>query len=306
MTTIAFLLLPGVHVLDVAGPAHAFGVAHDLGHDYRLRYVGESSQVRSHQGLPLGAETDLPLLEPHDVIVVSGWRTRTGVVPATSAALQWLSAHHGRGGAVMSVCAGAFALGAAGLLDGRRCTTHHEHCDTLAERHPDALVIRDVLHVTDGRIRTSAGVASGIDATLGLLADRHGPALAAQVARSMVVYARRNGHAPQRSVMLKHRDHLNDAVHRALDAIDGGFSAHLPLADLAATAGVSARTLTRMFAAEVGMTPLKYQQEVRLEHASLLIEHGATAESAARTVGFSDARMLRRLRRRASEPAGPA
>ena len=301
MTTIAFLLLPGVHVLDVAGPAHALGVAHDLGHDYHLRYVGESAQVRSHQGLPLGAETDLPPLEQRDVIVVPGWRTSTGAVPASSAALRWVSAHHDRGGTVMSVCAGAFALGAAGLLDGRRCTTHHVHCEALARRHPRAQVIRDVLHVTDGRIRTSAGVASGIDATLGLLADRHGPAVAAKVARSMVVYARRNGHAPQRSVMLAHRDHVNDAVHRALDAIDSGFSAPLPLAGLAATAGLSVRTLTRMFVAEVGMTPLKYQQEVRLEHASLLIEHGATAESAARTVGFSDARMLRRLRSRAAE-----
>lgn len=298
MTTIAFVLVPGVHVLDVAGPAHAFGVATDLGHEYRMRYVGEAPQVFSHQGLPLGVETELPGLGSGDVIVVPGWRTSSGSVPVSVAVLDWVARHHDNGGTVVSVCAGAFALGAAGLLDGRRCTTHHELCEPLESRFPEATVVRDVLHVTDDRVWTSAGVVSGIDVTLSLLAHRHGPGLAARVARAMVVYARRNGHAPQRSVMLAHRDHVNDAVHRALDVIDGRFSRPLPLGELAATAGVSPRTLARMFRTELGTTPLRYQQDVRLEHASLLIEQGATVESAAHAVGFADARMLRRLRQR--------
>ncbi|TWS22424.1 helix-turn-helix domain-containing protein [Tsukamurella sputi] len=298
MSTVAFVLMPGVHVLDVAGPAHAFGAAADLGHSYRMRYLGEHGTVLSHQGLPLGAETALPDLSPDDVVLVPGWRTATGTVPLSRSTLDWIARHHAEGGTVLSVCAGAFALGAAGLLDGRRCTTHHELCDRLAAHVPRAEVVRDVLHVTDGRIRTSAGVASGIDATLAILADRHGAGVGAKVARAMVVYARRNGHAPQRSVMLEHRDHVNDTVHRALDLIDTGFSGPLPLDDLAAGVGVSSRTLTRMFATELGTTPLRYQQSVRLEHADLLIGHGATIESAAHAVGFTDARMLRRLRSR--------
>lgn len=298
-TTVAVLLLPGVHLLDVAGPAQAFGAATDLGHEYRLRYVGESSQVASHQGLPLVAETTFPNLRSSDIIVVPGWRTDTGRVPASTETLRWLTDHHGAGGTVMAVCAGAFALGAAGLLDGRRCTTHHELCDRLAKRNPAATVVRDVLHVTDGTIRTSAGIASGIDATLALLADRHGPAAAAAVSRAMVVYARRNGHASQHSVMLRHRAHVNDAVHRALDLIDSRFSQTVPLGELASAVGVSARTLSRAFESELGTTPLRYQQAVRVEHASLLIDQGATVESAAHAVGFTDARMLRRLRSRA-------
>jgi transcriptional regulator GlxA family with amidase domain len=114
----------------------------------------------------------------------------------------------------------------------------------------------------------------------------------------MVVYARRNGEDHQFSAMLRHRAHLNDAVHRVQDRIDARFAEPLPLADLAADAGVSERTLTRRFEAATGRTPLRYQQLLRLERAEHLIGHGATVEAAARAVGFGDARMLRRLRSR--------
>ena len=112
----------------------------------------------------------------------------------------------------------------------------------------------------------------------------------------MVVYARRNGDEPQASAMLRHRSHLSDAVHRVQDLIDARFTERLPLADLAAASGVSQRTLTRLFAAATGLTPLRYQQLLRVERAEHLIGHGATVEAAARAVGFEDARMLRRLR----------
>jgi len=127
---------------------------------------------------------------------------------------------------------------------------------------------------------------------------RHGPAVAARIARSMVVYARRNGDDPQASVMLRHRAHLSDAVHRVQDRIDARFAEPLPLSGLAAAAGVSERTLTRLFETAVGCSPLRYQQALRLERAEHLIGQGATVEAAARAVGFSDARMLRRLRAR--------
>ncbi len=120
----------------------------------------------------------------------------------------------------------------------------------------------------------------------------------------MVVHARRNGHEPQASVMLRHRAHLDDAVHRTQDLIDARFAEPLLLADLADAARVSPRTLTRLFArATGGLTPLRYQQQLRLEHARHLIGQGTPAETAARAVGFSDARMLRRLRHREAAPA---
>jgi len=207
--------------------------------------------------------------------------------------------HHARGGTVASVCAGADALGRAGLLDGRRCTTHHDVQDELARRYPRAQVVRDVLYVVDGRVVTSAGIASGIDLALHPVATRHGPGAAACVAREMVVYARRKGDEPQASAMLRHRGHLSHMVHVVQDLIDARFTERLRLADLAAASGVSQRTLTRLFGRATGMTPLRYQQLLRAERAEHLIGHGATVRAAARAAGFEDPRMLRRLRARA-------
>ncbi|MBU2662796.1 AraC family transcriptional regulator [Actinoplanes bogorensis] len=293
MHRVVFVLTPRLHLLDLAGPAQVFSTAPG----YRLEYVADSPSVPSWQGVTLQASVEWPALTADDLVLVPGWRE--GYPPVGPALLQRIAEHHAAGGTVASVCSGAEALGRAGLLDGRRCTTHHDLQDRLARHHPRTTVVRDVLYVSDGRVVTSAGIASGIDLALHLVAQRHGPAVAARVAREMVVYARRNGDEQQASAMLRHRGHLSDVVHRVQDRIDAKFTMPLPLGDLASGAGVSERTLTRLFEAATGRTPLRYQQLLRVERAEYLIGHGATVESAARAVGFSDARMLRRLRARA-------
>jgi transcriptional regulator GlxA family with amidase domain len=297
VTRVAFVLSPGVHLLDLAGPAQVF-FSDAL--DYELHWVAEDSEVATAQGLPVRASVSWPALTADDLVVVPGWRSPS--LAATFAlgrgTLDRIRAHHEAGGMVVSVCAGADALGRAGLLDGRRCTTHHDLQDELAARYPKATVVRDVLYVVDGRVATSAGIASGIDLALHLVAVRHGPAVAARVARSMVVYARRNGDEHQSSAMLRHRSHVDDTVHRVQDVIDARFTVRIPLATLADEAGVSQRTVTRLFGRATGLTPLRYQHVLRVERAEHLIGHGATVESAARAVGFEDARMLRRLRAR--------
>ncbi|WP_329560417.1 GlxA family transcriptional regulator [Kitasatospora sp. NBC_01266] len=300
MTRVVFLLVPRLHLLDLAGPAQVFSTAADFGLGYEIGYVAEQEDVLTAQGLSLRAATQWPRLSAEDLLVVPGRRASTGDEDGLSpAALEKLAAHHAAGGTVASVCTGAVALGRAGLLDGRRCTTHHDAQDDLARRYPRARVLRDVLYVVDDRVVTSAGIASGIDLALHLVAVRHGPAAAARIAREMVVYARRNGDEQQTSVMFRHRAHLVDAVHQVQDLIDARFTTQLSLAGLASGAGISERTLTRHFTEATGLTPLRYQQELRLERAQHLIAHGATSESAARAVGFQDARMLRRLRARA-------
>jgi len=292
VSRVVFVLTPQVHLLDLAGPAQVFSTADG----YDLSYVAEEPVVPTWQGVVLHASVEWPALTPDDLLLVPGWREGFGAfAPAT---LRRLADHHAAGGTVASVCAGADALGRAGLLDGRRCTTHHDLQDDLARDYPRATVVRDVLYVGDDRVVTSAGIASGIDLGLHLVAQRHGAATAARVAREMVVYARRNGDEPQASAMLRHRAHLSEVVHRVQDTIDSGFASALPLGGLASGAGVSERTLTRLFTAATGQTPLRYQQVLRVERAEYLIGHGATVESAARAVGFTDARMLRRLRAR--------
>ena len=296
-----FLLVPGVHLLDLAGPAQVFFTANDLGYPYELSYVAEIPIVPTAQGISVQAQTLWPRLGADDLVMVPGWRAptlqRTG--PLAHSSLRRLREHHEIGGVVASVCAGADALGRAGLLDGRRCTTHHDVQDELAARYPAATVIRDVLYVSDDRVVSSAGIASGIDLALHLVAVRHGPAAAAQVARDMVVYARRNGHEQQVSAMLRYRSHVSDFAHRVQDVIDARFTDALPLASLAGAVGVSPRTLTREFGRATGTTPLRYQQMLRIERAEHLIGQGETVEAAARAAGFADARMLRRLRRSA-------
>jgi transcriptional regulator GlxA family with amidase domain len=298
MTRVVFLLVPRLHLLDLAGPAQVFSTAADLGLGYELCYVAECDEVATAQGLPIRAATAWPELGADDLVLVPGWRSPgTAGGPRLSAdQSRRLVEHHGRGGTVGSVCSGAFALGQAGLLEGRRCTTHHELQDELARRFPAATVLRDRLFTAEGRVVTSAGIASGIDLALHLIATRHGPAPAARIARAMVVYGRRGGEAAQESVMLRHRSHLSDAVHRVQDVIDARFAEPLRLADLAAGVGVSERTLTRLFNTATGMTPLRYQSVLRRERAEHLIARGDTVEAAARAVGFADARMLRRLR----------
>jgi transcriptional regulator GlxA family with amidase domain len=312
VSRIVFFLVPGVHLLDLAGPAQVFSTAASFGHPCTLEYVAEQPVVGTAQGLPVVAGTAWPELGPADLVVVPGWRSPAAVPgsrgpagPAIGpAVLRALRDHHARGGTVAGVCAGAEALGRAGLLDGRRCTTHHDVQDELARRHPAAVVVRDVLYVADDRVVTSAGIASGIDLALHLVATWHGPAAAAAVARDMVVHTRRNGHEPQASAMFRHRSHPDDTVHRAQDLLDARFAEPLPLPVLAAAAGVSERTLTRLFTrATGGLTPLRYQQALRLERAEHLISHGATADAAARAVGFEDPRMLRRLRSRTAAGA---
>ncbi|MDA1359466.1 DJ-1/PfpI family protein [Glycomyces luteolus] len=304
MSKVVFLLVPKLHLLDLAGAAQVFSTAENVLTEaggpsaYRLRYVAEAPEVLTAQGLPVRAETAWPELGAADLVMVPGWRSPgTAGGPRLSASQpRHLFEHHRGGGTVASVCSGAFALGQAGLLDGRRCTTHHDLQEELARRFPDAAVVRDVLFTEDDRVVTSAGIASGIDLALHLVAVRHGPAVAGRVAREMVVFARRNGDEPQASAMLRYRSHLSDAVHRVQDRIDARFAEPLRLPDLAAESGVSQRTLTRRFAEATGMSPLRYQSVLRLERAEHLIGQGATVDAAARAVGFADARMLRRLR----------
>lgn len=297
MSRVVFVLVPQLHLLDLAGPAQVFATARDQGCEYELCYVADEPNVTSAQGLALTATPDWVPTGPGDLVVVPGWEWRRNRVISPRVA-QRLRKHSATGATVASVCSGAFALGAAGVLAGRRCTTHHSLQSDLQRQCPEAHVVKDVLFVTDGPVVTSAGIASGIDLALHLVAMRDGPALAARVAREMVVYARRNGSDPQASAMLRHRSHLSDVVHRAQDLIDGQFAERITLARLSSHAGVSERTMTRLFTDATGLTPLQYQQNLRVERAEHLIGHGSMVESAARAVGFTDARMLRRLRAR--------
>lgn len=299
------IVLPSqVQLMDVAGPAQVFVSAAEAGGRYSVCYVaGTDPQpepaggvpaggVPAHQGLMLSAGTKWPDLRPGDLLLVPGWKTSATGAGLTAAALQRISEHWQSGGHVASVCAGALALADAGVLSGQRATTHHDVIDQLA-RFPGTTVLRDVLYTCSDRLHTSAGVASGIDLALHLVAHDHGPALAARVARTLVVPAWRPGAAPQVSVLLSHRDHLSDLTHRAQDILDDPSRPAESLDRLAARLGVSGRTLARHFTRATGLTPAGYAAAVRREHAAQLQSQGWTQQAAAAAVGYADARSLR-------------
>jgi transcriptional regulator GlxA family with amidase domain len=295
---VVFLLLPKVHLLDLAGPAQAFDSAADYGATYKLHFCAGSAETPSAQGLLFKADTELPMLGPNDLVVIPGQRAKlienNRVLPARIRT--WLQETYKAGTHLASVCSGAFALGEAGFLSGRRCTTHWSQTDELQIRYPAARVATTALYVHDGRITTSAGIASGIDMALSLIESHYGPTLTAKVARDLVVYLRRHGGHDQTSIYLSFREHLHPGVHRVQDWLCTHFAEAAPLPRLAWLANMSSRNLVRAFKTATGLTPLQYQQRLRLEFAgSLLRDSQLTLESIAESSGFADTRHFRRL-----------
>ncbi|HKQ96521.1 MAG TPA: helix-turn-helix domain-containing protein, partial [Candidatus Polarisedimenticolia bacterium] len=272
-----------------------FFEANGFGARYAITYVAAASRVRTAQGLVLEASTTLPDPRPGDTLLVPGLESTTidRLEPPPAA---WFRAAIRAGARIASVCSGAFVLGAAGILDGRACTTHWKVTDRLEAMHPRARVLRNRLYVEDGPIVSSAGVASGIDMALALVEKDYGALVAARAAREMVVYVRRSGEREQMSVFLEYRTHLNEGVHRVQDWLIAHPDARPTLDGLARVAAMSRRHLTRVFRQATGITLKAFTTRIRLRVAGdLLRDPDRTVESVAASCGFRDARQLRRI-----------
>jgi transcriptional regulator GlxA family with amidase domain len=296
--TVALLVYEGAQMLDVTGPAEVFWVADELAGRgaYRIRIVSaDGRDATSASGLRFGVHAALEDLDgPIDTLVVPGTPNWTTVMEQEDllAALKGGAARSRR---VVSVCAGAFLLGAIGLLDGRRATTHWLFLDELAGRFPDAEVERDGIFVGDGAVFTSAGVTTGIDLALAMVEADHGPVLAREVARFLVVFMQRPGGQAQFSVRMKADPTARPDLRELLDRITENPAGDHRLSVLSERAGFSERHLARVFARELGMTPGRYVEQVRVEAARLLLETSdAPLDVIARESGLSSAETLRR------------
>ncbi len=298
---VIFAIPAGVEIFDLAGPMQVFHEAAAAGAPYRILLAADAERVNSEQGLGLCGLQPLPGdVDADDVIVVPGSTAmRRGVLARDRTVRNltvWLRASYDAGATVASVCVGAFALAAAGLLDGRSATTHWKRVDELQRAFPRVVVEPNRLYVFDGRIATSAGIASGVDLALALVERDCGSRIAAAAAREMVVTARRPGTHEQLSPFFALRDHTFAEVHTAQDWLVQHAGEPFTLASLAAIAGVSERTLTRQFRAATGASVKSYATILRLEQArSLLRDRAMSVQSVAERCGFSDARQLRRL-----------
>jgi transcriptional regulator GlxA family with amidase domain len=289
-----FALFPGCEVLDLAGPVQAFHEAKALGVPYEISYCGTSPDVPSAQGLGFGGLEPLPDVAAGGRVIVPGYPVSTTRLP--SKLIGWLRRAHRLGAELCSVCTGAFALGEAGALDGRACTTHWKRVPELKARFPRAQVIGDRLFVIDDGLVTSAGIAAGIDMALALIERDAGPLLAGEVAREMVVYIRRDGAHDQESVYLDYQTHLSPGIHQLQQHLVSNPGSRETLGELARIAGMSERNLTRVFKRATGISIHDYRERLRVERARDLMRNPMlTLDAVAAACGFADGRQLRRV-----------
>ena len=291
---VVFALFPGCEVMDVAGPLQAFHEAAGFGMPYEIVHAAATSIVRTAQGLDFAGLVPFPDVGPHDRVIVPGYTLADTRPPA--ALVAWVRRAAKAGAEICSVCTGTLVLGEAGLLDGRRCTTHWKRVRELQRRFPRAIVVGDRLFVEDGPVTSSAGSASGVDMALALLARDGGPVLASSVAREMVVYLRRDGSHAQESVYLDYQTHLSPGVHVVQQHLVAHPESGARLGELARMAGMSERTLTRAFRLATGISVGAYRERLRLERARDLMRNPTmTMDAIASACGYADARQLRRL-----------
>ncbi|GAA0367460.1 GlxA family transcriptional regulator [Streptomyces blastmyceticus] len=294
--TVLILLFEEVQSLDVTGPLEVFAYGGFVTGDpdlYEVRTATvDGGPVRTTSGLRLLPDMALHEAEvPHTLVVPGGDGTRA----PDPRLVAWLRENAPRAERIVSVCTGAFLLAAAGLLDGRRATTHWALCPTLAERYPAIRVEPDPIYVRDGNIATTAGITAGIDLALALVEEDLGREPALAVARALVVFLRRPGNQTQFSAQLAvqsaTRPPLRDIQHWVVENL----RADLSVDSLAARAGLSPRHFARAFHSEVGMTPGRYVDRVRLEAARRLLEDTADGvETVARACGYGTSEAMRR------------
>jgi transcriptional regulator GlxA family with amidase domain len=314
MIDVLFVIAPHSLLLDIAGPAEAFRLVNlhrtmrRAAPHFRLRFVGPEPVASSSVGLVLADLEPLPkqLLKPSWVVVVGQPSAHAAkVTPSTTATATWLNRvlqeslnepacpHR-----LVTICSGTLLAARAGLLNNRRCTTHHDLLSDLRLLAPQAQVVANRVYVIDGPLASSAGITAGIDLALQLIAAECGETMAADVAQDMVVYLRRSSEDPEVSPLLQHRRHLHLAVHRVQDAINAEPERDWRMSTLAAVGNVTPRHLLRLFVQYAGVSPLIFLQDIRLERARQSLQHGANVTVAAEAAGFSSGLHLRRAWRR--------
>jgi len=292
---IALLAFGDVQVLDVTGPAAVFGGANDAA----VRLSGrpfydvhilspQGGLVTSNCGLSF-ATAPLAGVRPgtFDTVLVAG-SSKGGLqaLAQDAAAQDWLRRACARARRYGSVCTGAFALAACGLLDGKRVATHWEATDILGRLHPAVDVDANALYVEDGRVWTSAGVTTGIDMCLALVARDLGDTVANAIARRLVLYARRPGYQSQFSAVLAAQEKADSPFAALVDWIRAHVAEPLDVEGLAARAGMSPRTFHRRFTEALGETPARFVETLRLDHARTLLQTTLALKTVAVQTGY--------------------
>ncbi|HVY06379.1 MAG TPA: GlxA family transcriptional regulator [Burkholderiales bacterium] len=297
--TVEIVAFPDVQLLDVTGPLQVFASANEMcrasgrGPYYAAGVVAKSSPVRTSSGLPLVAYRLPPATRAVDTLMVAGGAGVHAAVQDKSF-VAWLARRATAAHRVASVCTGAWALAAAGVLDGKRAATHWADCEALARRHPKATVESEPIFLQDGKVWTSAGVTSGIDMALAMVESDIGHAIAMAVARDLVVFLKRPGGQSQFSAALELQKG-DDTVDRLHGWVANNLAGDLSVPALAARARMSERTFLRYYTATTGQTPARAVEGLRVEAArQLLATTGLPIKRIAARCGFGSEETLRR------------
>lgn len=292
---VVIVVFDDVTMLDVAGAGEVFAEANRFGADYRLKIASvDGRDVTTSIGTRLGVTDALSSIESADTVLVAGSDDlpRRAIDPELIAAIRSLSARTRR---MASICTGSFVLAQAGLLDGRRATTHWHDARLLARAFRDVTVEPDAIFVRDGDVFTSAGISSGIDLALALVEMDHGTELVRDVARWLVVYLKRAGGQSQFSVLVEADPPPQSPLRAVIDAVAADPAANHSVKSLAALASLSTRQLTRLFQSELGMSPARYVELVRIDFARNALESGRSVTETAGMAGFGSIETLRRV-----------
>lgn len=297
--TVAILVYEGVQALDVAGPVDVFAEASRLlppGEGYESVLVAETvDPVRTSNGTRIVPDRCLrDAKDSFAVVLVAGGESLYNGARPSDEILDWLGSAAARADLYGAVCAGAFALGHAGLLDHHSCTTHWGAAAALARDFPLAKVESDRIFVRDGRLVTSAGITAGIDMALALVTQHHGPRVALAVAKHLVVVAQRRGGQSQFSPFLAEAPKEESLLARVQIHVLDHLRSALSVEELAATTGMSVRSFSRRFAEEAKMTPREFVEGARIDAARNLLETDELPlKAVAYDCGFGDADRMR-------------
>jgi transcriptional regulator GlxA family with amidase domain len=292
---IVIVVFDGVKLLDVSGPAEVFAEANRFGARYRVDFASvQGDSVMTSVGIPLAVTATIASIGFADTVMVAGGDGLVSrpIDPDLVRAVQAVPDHTRR---LASICTGAFILAQAGVLDGRRATTHWRHTRLLASAFPDIKVEPDAIFVQDGEVFTSAGVSAGIDLALALVEMDHGSVLVRDVARSLVVYLKRAGGQSQFSALIESDPPQQSALRVVTDAVAANPAGDHSVKTLAAQASLSTRQLTRLFHAELGTTPARYVERIRVDIARAALDAGSSVGASARTAGFGSSETFRRV-----------
>lgn len=301
MLKFVFLILPEVHILDLAGPDQAIHESIDFNADFEINYCGIGENVTTTSGLPFGemAHYSKMTLKKNDYLIIPGssysYLTSNAFLSHRNL-FDWLKLQHQNGINICSICMGAFPLAESGLLDGKNCTTHFKKTKELQKRYPKIKVQENILFTDEGSIYTSAGIAAGIDLILHIIEKIKGSHFAHLVARELVVYNRRQGNSAQESELLKFRNHIHAGIHNVQDFVIENISKKMSLGELSELANMSERNFTRIFKKETGVTVNGYICNVRKAKANELMKNPDLSKiEIANRVGLLSEKQLYRI-----------